>query len=291
MNKVNNILDKIEEIKNNLEEKAIEKTKEKEKKGSKKDKPEKNIENLEKELETLKLQSIKGFIIADFPNNLNQCHLLENYLTGYVDETHKPKSLKSKEIEKISDMIDIKYQPKSDKKLKNAGIDFLIHLSSKENDVNNLFKNIKYDPKEDYIYSKMDLDTLTDKKLSERLLDKVPYYDLTLSEYSKREYEENISKINLFYDKFGYYVDEIPKDANNPFISFGRKSLQTNNKVIKVFQAFIPADLTQRVSLNLNVDEVKKKKKLIKNSSIKPNKSAKSNKSNNYRKRHPNPPL
>ena len=84
-------LKKKQNIKN---EKAIEKTKEKEKKGSKKDKPEKNIENLEKELETLKLQSIKGFIIADFPNNLNQCHLLENYLTGYVDETHKPKSLK-----------------------------------------------------------------------------------------------------------------------------------------------------------------------------------------------------
>ena len=284
MNKMNNILDKIEEIKNNLEEKGMEKIKEKEKKGSKKDKPEKNIENLEKELETLKLQSIKGFIIVDFPNNLNQCHLLENYLTGYVDETHKPKSLKSKEIEKISDIIDIKYQPKSNKKLKNAGIDFLIHLSSKENDVNNLFKNIKYDPKEDYIYSKMDLDTLTDKKLAERLIDKVPYYDLTLSEYYKREYKENISKINLFYDKFGYYVNDIPKGGNNPFISFGRKSLQTNNKVIKVYQAFIPADLTQQVSLNMNVDQVKKKKKPVKNLSIKSNKSAKSNKSNKDKK-------
>ena len=284
MNKINSILDKMEEIKDNLEEKAIEKTKEKEKKGSKKDKGEKNIESLEKELETIKLQSIKGFIIVDFPNNLNQCHLLENYLTGYVEETQRPKSLKSKEMEKISDIIDIKYQPKTEKKLKNAGIDFLIHLSSKENDVNKLFKNIKYDPKEDYIYSKMDLDTLTDKKLTERLTDKVPYYDISSGEYYKREYEENISKINLFYDKFGYYVDEIPKDANNPFISFGRKSLQTNNKVIKVFQAFIPADLTQRVSLNLNVDEVKKKKKLIKNLSIKSNKSAKSNKSNKEKK-------
>ena len=116
--------------------------------------------------------------------------------------------------------------------------------------------------------------------MTERLLDKVPYYDLTLSEYYKREYEENISKINLFYDKFGYYVNDIPKGANNPFISFGRKSLQTNNKVIKVYQAFIPADLTQQVSLNMNVDQVKKKKKPVKNLSIKSNKSAKSNKSN-----------
>ena len=40
---------------------------------------------------------------------------LENYLTGYVEETQRPKSLKSKEMEKISDIIDIKYQPKTEK--------------------------------------------------------------------------------------------------------------------------------------------------------------------------------
>ena len=144
-NKMNNILDKIEDIKNNFDEN--EKPKEKEKKGSKKDKEENIIENLERELSNLKEESIKGFIIIDFPNNLNQCYLLENYLTGYINEMERPKSLKDIEVKKISEIIDIKYQPKNEKIIKNSGIDFLINLSSKENDVNTLFTNIKYDPK------------------------------------------------------------------------------------------------------------------------------------------------
>ena len=277
-NKMNNILDKIEDIKNNFDEN--EKPKEKEKKGSKKDKEENVIDNLEKELSNLKEESIKGFIIIDFPNNLNQCYLLENYLTGYINEMERPKSLKDIEVKKISEIIDIKYQPKNEKIIKNSGIDFLINLSSKENDVNTLFTNIKYDPKEDYIYSKMELDNLNDKKAAERLVDNIPYFDLSLSEYYKKEYEENISKIHLFYDKFGYILDEKSKYSNNPFVSFGKKSIDVNNKIIKVYQAMILTDLNQQVTLNTNVSEVKKKKKIIKNVSIKSNKSARSNKSN-----------
>ena len=285
-NKMNNILDKIEEIKNNVEvkDKEKEKPKEKEKKGTKKDKEEKNVDNLEKELNNMKIESIRGFIIIDFPNNLNQCQLLEKYLTGYVNEMQRPKSLKSIEIKKLSDIVDIKPQQKIDKKLKNAGIDFLINLSSKENDVNTLFNNIKYDPKEDYIYSKLEFENLNDKKLVERLIDKVPYFDLTLNEYYKKEYEENISKINLFYEKFGYYLDESTKNNNNPFVSFGRKSIETSKKAIKVFQTMIIADPNQQVGLNTNTNEIKKKKKFIKTMSIKSNKSAKSNKSNKEKK-------
>ena len=117
-NKINNLLDKIEEIKNNLEEnneekdkekKGKEKEKEKSKKKTKKDKVVKEIEYLEKEIENIKLGSIKGFLLIDFPNNINQCYILENYLTGYENETNKPKSLKNKEIQTLSDIIDIKY--------------------------------------------------------------------------------------------------------------------------------------------------------------------------------------
>ena len=67
---MNNIFDKNEEIKNNLEQKG--RRKKKEKTISKKEKETKNIENLEKDLNDIKLQSIQGFIIIDFPNNLNQ---------------------------------------------------------------------------------------------------------------------------------------------------------------------------------------------------------------------------
>ena len=109
---------KIEEIKNNLEqnEKEREKEKKKEKKGSKKDKDEKSVENLEKELDNIKSESIKGFILVDFPNNINQCHLLENYLTGYIEDIQKPKSLKNIEIRKLNEIIDIENKPKTEQK-------------------------------------------------------------------------------------------------------------------------------------------------------------------------------
>ena len=289
MEKINTILDKIEEIKNNIEynesEKENEKSKAKDKKG-KKDKEEKNLDNLEKELEKLKLQSIKGFILVDFPNNLNQCYLLENYLTGYNYDIQKPKSLKYKEIEKINEIIDIKPEPKKETKLKTPGIDYLINLSSKEKEINTLFKDIKYDPIEDTIYSKLDLDILNDKKLSERLIDHIYYYDNNSIEYYRNEYEENISKIHLFYDKFGYYLEEKQKNnSGNIFVKFDKKAtIKNNDKLIKVYQTMLLADLNQPHNLNANGIDNKKNKKFIKVSSIKSNRSTKSNKSNKEKK-------
>ena len=281
-NKINNLLDKIEEIKNNLEqnEKEREKEKKKEKKGSKKDKDEKSVENLEKELDNIKSESIKGFILVDFPNNINQCHLLENYLTGYIEDIQKPKSLKNIEIRKLNEIIDIEKKPKTEQKLKTSGLDYLINLSSKEGNTNALFKNIQYDPIEDIIYSKLDSDILTDKKLIERLIDKVYYYDNNTYEYYKKEYEENISKINLFYDKFGIYLDTKNKrNHNDIFVSFGKNVIESNTKALKVYQAMTISDINQEINLNTSINkETKKNKKLLKNSSIRSNKSAKSNK-------------
>ena len=65
------------------------------------------INNLQKDLENIKMSSIKGFILVDYPSNINQSMLLENYLTGYVDETQKPKSEKSKIINSLSNFLDL----------------------------------------------------------------------------------------------------------------------------------------------------------------------------------------
>ena len=56
----------------------------------------------------IKSQTIKGFILIDFHTNLNQCYLLENYLTGYLDKLEK--AISQKKIQKLNDIIDIKYQ-------------------------------------------------------------------------------------------------------------------------------------------------------------------------------------
>ena len=294
MDKMNTILDKIEEIKNNIENNETEKENEKGKKAKdkkgKKDKEEKNLGDLEKELEKIKIESIKGFILIDFPNNLNQCYLLENYLTGYIYDIQKPKSLKHKEIEKINEIIDIKPEPKKETKLKTPGIDYVINLSSKEKEINTLFKDIKYDPTEDIIYSKLDLDILNDKKLSARLIDQIYYYNSNSIEYYRNEYEDNISKIHLFYGRFGYYLEEKQKNNNNNiFVKFEKKAtLKNNDKFIKVYQTMLLSDLNQPHHFNLNAIDNKKNKKLIKVSSIKSNRSTKSNKSNKEKKEKEN---
>ena len=281
--KIINLKDKLEELKNNPEEKEIKmdekeknKEKEKSKKKSKKDKSEKDLQNIEKELENTKIDSIKGFILIDFPNNINQCYLLENYLTGYEHETQKPKSLKNKELKILSNIMDIKYEPKREKKLKNPGIDFILNFSSKEEKINTLFKNIKYDPIEDKIYSSLDLNESKDKKIIDRLTDKIPYFSNELAEFYRKEYEANFTKIFLFYNKLGFY----PYKNNAPYFSVGKKVKTDINKGITVYQSMVFSELNNQISTNIikeNKVEVKKKK-LKKYLSIKSNKSNKEQK-------------
>ena len=169
-------------------------------------KDEQNLANLEKEIEKEKNNTVKGFILVDFPSNIKQCTMLEHYLNGYVDVTNLPKSQKMKNIEKVNSLIDFNYQPAENNKIKKAGIDFIINIIAKEELVNNRFDKKKYDPLNDKIYSEYELNqeiTMKDKKLQDRLEDNIPYYTQEHFEYYKNQYNENSSKIDTFYSQFG----------------------------------------------------------------------------------------
>ena len=176
------------------------------------------LSNIIKDIENIKNNSVKGFILVDFPTNINQCNLLEFYLNGYVDETQKPKSQKISNVESINSLIDFNFIPNEKNTLKKAGIDFIINIISNEEDNNERFSNIKYDPLNDKIYSQYELSqdiVNKDKKLMERLVDNIPYYTKEHFDYYKKEYIENISKINLFYNMFGFSKNNnIDMDSN-----------------------------------------------------------------------------
>ena len=106
-------------------------------------KDEQNLLNLEKEIEKEKNNTVKGFILVDFPTNIKQCNLLEYYLNGYVDVTNLPKSQKMKNIEKINNLIDFNFQPIEGNKTQKAGIDFIINIITNEDLVNNRFSKKK----------------------------------------------------------------------------------------------------------------------------------------------------
>ena len=180
-------------------------------------KDEQSLSNLQKEIQNLKQNYIKGIILVDFPSNLNQCNIIENYLTGYISELEKPKTEKNVIIQSLEGLIDFKFQPKENVTIKKSGIDFIINLPVLENNVLNRFSEIKYDPVGDKIYTKTEINEAKnniDKKIIDRLVNEVPYLTKDIFDYYKQEYDDNISKINLFYNKFGITIHK-NMDLNN----------------------------------------------------------------------------
>ena len=237
-------------------------------------KDENSINNMKKELEAIKIESIKGFVLVDYPCNLNQCVLLENYLTGYVDEMQKPKSEKNKIICDLTNFLDFKILPKKNNIFKRAGLDFIINVINQEKDIDERFNSKKYDPINDKIYTNSDLSEENankqplDKKILERLVNDVPYLNKENFEFYKNEYNTNISQIKSLYNKFGMYVD-VENAHNNQMnilgIDFSEKELQKAFQIIeletelKVTKNEIENDdLNKEKEINLNTEKKEK---------------------------------
>ena len=167
----------------------------------------KEEQNLEKEIETIKNESLIGFIINDFPKTFNQCVILENYLTGYVDPNSLPKPIKDVELDLLSNLIDITYKPKEDNTIIKGGLDFIINLNVNDDVINERLKDIKYDPITGKIYNESEINVNgkvnIDKKIYERLVNDVPDFENGKFNNMKNEYIENLNKIERFYSKFG----------------------------------------------------------------------------------------
>ena len=221
--------------------------------------------NIEKEMENLKNNSIKGFILVDFPTNLNQCKLLENYLTGYIDETQRPKNQKMINIQNINSLFDFNFIPPESSKIKKSGIDFIINIISKEEDINERFNKRKYDPLNDKIYSEYELNqelvNNKDKKFVERLIDNIPYFTNEHFDYYKKEYNENISKIDNFYKEFGFEKDNLD---NN----FNILNIDDNDKEINKTYQEIKAEVENKKDIESLNSEKNDEKKSINNKII-----------------------
>ena len=247
------------------------------------------INNLQKDLENIKLESIKGFILVDYPCNIIQSILLENYLTGYVDEIQRPKSEKNKIINNLSSFIDFKIMPKKNNIFKRAGIDFVINIISHEKNIDQRFASIKYDPISDKIYTNSDLSEENknkqplDKKIVERLINDVPYLTRENFDFYKEEYNNNISLISSLYNKFGIYVDVNTSKENQIILGmdFSEKELK---RAFQSIELDTKIDITKKVSIVNNSENNEKnlsspkKRNSIKRSSIRKPSMKKGNK-------------
>ena len=245
------------------------------KKKSEAKKPNSNYDNdivkVQKEINKIKENSIIGFILVDFPNNINQCHLLENYLTGYIPEKHRPKTEKDKYIELLNIFIDFKIKPKEEKSDIKSGLDFVIHLFNKENIINERFNTIKYDPLDDKIYTKSN--NIVDKKINERIEKNVPYLTKNIFEYYKQEYNSNITKIRDFYNKFGIKLNSENENNNNNLND------QIKSDLIETTRVFQEIESEEMSEIKIPTDANNSPKKTKKNKNSK-NKKEETNESN-----------
>ena len=226
----NEIINRHKNISNLMKQKGdLEKQIQESKKPNPKD--EQNLNNIKKEIQNIKNNTVKGFILVDFPTKINQCNLLEYYLNGYVDETQKPKTLKMINAKAVESLIDFNFTPNENNKLKKAGIDFIVNIIMNEENVNEKFNKKKYDPVNDKIYSEYELNqdvAIKDKKVMERLVENVPYYTKKHFDYYKKEYIDNISKINLFYNMFGFTKNNNDIDSKLNMSNNDNKDIDIN---------------------------------------------------------------
>ena len=179
----------------------------------------KEEQNLEKEIESLKNESLIGFIINDFPKTFNQCVILEKHLTGYIDPNSLPKPIKDVELDLLSNLLDISYKPKEDNTIIKGGLDFIINLNVNDNIINERLNDIKYDPITGKVYNESEINVNgkvnIDKKIYERLVNEVPDFANGNFDNMKNEYIENLNKIERFYSKFGINQNEYTIDKKD----------------------------------------------------------------------------
>ena len=210
------------------------------------------IEKLENDIKNIKIKSITGFILIDFPTNLTQCLLLENYLTGFIEEKRQKITYKQNIINSTNFIMDYILPPK-EKKIKISGLNFIINIATKENIINDRFTSAKYDPVEKILYTGKNI-LIEDKKVKERLSNNIPYLSQELFEYYKDEYENNINKIISLYSEFGFLIKKI-NNENFDISKINKKD------IIKTFYSIEAEDIKDIFNLNKNKKNKSKEKK------------------------------
>ena len=192
------IQEQIKEIKNNEQESK----KESEEKGNKN---KKNVQNLAKDLELLnkQLETIipslyVGFIFINFPKNVIQAKKLENKITGYISEFEKPKDIVEEKLFSYNNIFDINIKQNKNNISQISMFDLFINLNISSDEVDKRFNNTKYDPNTKKTYN-MEVNPPTDKKILEKLLPGIPNYNINKINEEKDIYEKTIYNLVNFY--------------------------------------------------------------------------------------------
>ena len=191
------IKEQIEEIKKNEEESK----KENDDKGKKIKNTQnfaKDLENLNKQLESIIPSLYVGFIFINFPKNVKQAKKLENKITGYISEFEKPKDFIEEKLFSYNNILDINIKKNKHNSPQISMFDLFINFNITSEEVDNRYKNTKYDPGTKKVYN-IQINPPSDKKVLEKLLPGKPNYDKDRIKNEKEMYDKNIYNLINFY--------------------------------------------------------------------------------------------
>lgn len=159
------------------------------------------------ELAKLNVDNNKGFIVLDFPNNIEQARLFENRITGFIQEIEKPKTPGQMVKESYAMVLDKLIKPNSSKNYRQGALDmiFCLEVPSKECIRRAIGRRI--DPNTGNIYHLEDNPpNPNDHKLFDRLQ---PLEDSNMSETRLKkkhlEFDFSLTGLTDFYESFGFY--------------------------------------------------------------------------------------
>ena len=248
------IQEQIKEIKNNEQESK----KESEEKGNKNKKNVQNfakdLELLNKQLETIIPSLYVGFIFINFPKNEKQAKKLENKISGFISLFEKPKDELTEKIFSYENLLDINIKPNLIREKQISLFDLFFNMSISSEEVDRRFKISKYDPNTNKVYN-MEENPPNDKKILEKLLPGIPGFDEKKLAEEKLRYEKNKSGLCNFYkmmsngmENIYNNIDQMDKNYNNVI----------NNNIENSMENIIFENYYKNIDLIINlIDESK----------------------------------
>lgn len=226
----------------------------------------KNESQYQIELNKISIESNKGFILVDFPNNFSQAKILEQKLSGYIFELTKPKS----EIEKLKDnytqILDKTCKPPKKRNLIECGLDVCIYLEGNSDECLRRSQDRKIDPTTGLIYHLEDNPpNQDDKKLIERLVgtEEIQPSESIILE-SHKNFNLNIKQILEFYSIFGYSKMNFKMLNKIPIIS----KAENSGKEYKDQVNHVYNEITQIISHLIKINEQKENEFLAQHTNV-----------------------
>ena len=256
----------MEEIKNNYKEylsikEQIEEINKKEEESLKENEANKNkkiSQNFAKDLDILnkKLESIIselyiGFIFINFPKNEKQAKKLENKISGFISIFEQQKDELTQKIFSYDNLLDINIK-QNNKNIKQISIfDSFINLNITSEEVDRRFKLAKYDPSTNKIYN-MEQNPPSDKKILEKLLPGVPGMDEKKLNEEKIIFEKSKSSLCSFYKMMSNGFDKIYKNVEQMDKSYNNNiNNDIENSMKKIFENYYKnLDLINNIIIN-----------------------------------------